>query len=158
MLRTGAGVLQTQRRRRTQRPRRPLRVEVGPSAGREQDWFWVALLRAALEEREKREKVKSVKRTLVALLRLEPAPWRGCFRYGESRSFGAREFLHFLQDSKTPGSGSNGRRVTGCGAEPRQNEPRTMRPGAAGCREANESASVFRPGSVFLSNTSLAAA
>ena len=83
----------------------------------EQDWFWVALLRAALEEREKREKVKSVKRALVALLRLEPAPWRGCFRYGESRSFGAREFLHIFQDSKTPGSGSNGRRVAGCGAE-----------------------------------------
>ena len=45
MLRTGAGVLQTQRRRRTQRPRRQLRIEVGPSAGREQDCFWGSLFR-----------------------------------------------------------------------------------------------------------------
>ncbi len=37
--------LQTQRRRRTQRPRRPLCVKVGPFAGREQGWFGVSLLR-----------------------------------------------------------------------------------------------------------------
>ncbi len=41
----------------------------------------------------------------------------------------------------------------GAGRSPANNKPRTARPRAAGCREANGSASAFRPGSVFLSNT-----
>ena len=112
--------LQTQRRRRTQRPRKPLCVKVGPFAGRELGWFWVSLLCH------------------------EPV------------------LLHVFDRiaglSGWTGSGSDWRRVAGCGARPRQNKPRTVRPGAAGFREANASVSAFRPGSVFLSNTSMAAA
>ena len=50
------------------------------------------------------------------------------------------------------------RHVAGFRARPRQNKPEDVRPVAAGCREANGSASAFRPDSVFLSNTILAGA
>ncbi len=54
----------------------------------------------------------------MALPLTAPAPWRGCFRYGESRSFGAREFPTFSKTPKLPGAEATGGVWRGAGHSP----------------------------------------
>ena len=114
----------------TQRPRRPLRVEVGPFAAREQDRFWVSLLRGGAG--------------LSRVVFLTPSS-RSPRRLVSGIPLRTLRTLREVSSRRRAACGG----VRG-GAPP--DKPDNVRPSAAGCREASRSGSVFRPRSVFLFN------